>query len=124
MPKKYITGFIEPLTYLINKTFSEDTFPTKLKLSRVMTILKADNPMFLTNYKPISILTFYNILNFLEENSIIFNHQFGFRQKHSTSHAISTLIHTITNSLDHGEIVIYIFLDLNKAIDTVNHRIL
>ena len=65
-----------------------------------------------------------NILNFLDENSIIFNRQFGFRQKHSTSHAIITLIHKITNSLDHGDIVIYIFLDLKKAFDTVDHRIL
>ena len=65
-----------------------------------------------------------NIFNFLEENSIIFNRQFGFRHKHSTSHAIITLIHKITNSLDHGDIVISIFLDLKKAFDTVDHRIL
>ena len=65
-----------------------------------------------------------NIFNFLEENSIIFNHQFGFGQKPSTSHAIIMLIHKITNSLDHGDIVISIFLDLKKAFDTVDHRIL
>ena len=65
-----------------------------------------------------------NIFNFLEKNSIIFNRQFGFRQKHSTRHAIITLIHKITNSLDHGDIVIYIFLDLKKAFDTVDHWIL
>ena len=34
------------------------------------------------------------------------------------------LIHKITNYLDHGDIVIYIFLDLKKAFDTVGHRIL
>ena len=60
-----------------------------------------------------------NILTFLEEHSIIFNRQFSFRQKHSTSHAIITLIHKITNSLDHGDIVISIFLDLKIAFDTV-----
>ena len=63
-----------------------------------------------------------NILNFLLEKCIIFNRQFGFRQQHSTSHAIITLIHKITNSLDHGDIVIYIFLDLKKAFYTVDHR--
>ena len=134
MAKKCITGFIEPLTYLINKSFSEGIFPTELKLARVVPILKAGDPMLLTNYRPISILTFFskifeklmycNIFNFLEENSIIFNRQFGFRQKHSTSHAIITLINKITNSLDHGDIVISIFLDLKKAFDTVDHRIL
>ena len=65
-----------------------------------------------------------NIFNFLEKNGIIFNRQFGFRQKHSTSHAIITLIYKITYSLDHGDIVISIFLDLKKAFDTVDLRIL
>ena len=87
MAKKCITGFIESLTYLINKSFSEGIFPTELKLARVVPILKAGDPMLLTNYRPISILTFFskifeklmycNIFNFLEENSIIFNRQFG-----------------------------------------------
>ena len=77
MAKKCITGFIEPLTYLINKSFSEGIFPTELKLARVVPILKAGDPMLLTNYRPIYILTFFskifeklmycNILNFLEE---------------------------------------------------------
>ena len=89
MAKKCITGFIEPLTYLINKSFSEGIFPTELKLARVVPILKEGDPMLLTNYRPISILTFFskifeklmycNIFNFLEKNSIIFNRQFGFR---------------------------------------------
>ena len=59
-----------------------------------------------------------NIFNFPESNNLIFNRQFGFR------HAIITLIHKITNSLDHGDIVISIFPDLKKAFDTVDHRIL
>ena len=53
MGKKCITGFIEPLTYLINKSFSEGIFPTELRLARVATILEAWDPMFLTNYRPI-----------------------------------------------------------------------
>ena len=62
MTKKCITGFIEPLTDLINKSFSEGIFPTELKLAiaRVVPILKAGDPMFLTNYRPISILTFFS----------------------------------------------------------------
>ena len=45
MAKKCITGFIEPLTYLINKSFSEGIFPTELKLARVVPILKTGDPM-------------------------------------------------------------------------------
>ena len=60
MTKKCITGFIEPLTYLINKSLSECIFPTELKLARVVLIFKAGDPLFLTNYRPISILTFFS----------------------------------------------------------------
>ena len=65
-----------------------------------------------------------NVFNFLDESSIIFNRQFGFCQKHPTSHAIITLIHKITYSFVHGDIVISIFLDLKKPLDNVDHRIL
>ena len=61
MAKKCINGFIEPLTYLINKSFSKGIFLTELKLARGVPILKAGDPMFLTNYRPISIFFLKNI---------------------------------------------------------------
>ena len=42
--KKCITGFIEPFTYLIYKSFAEGIFPRELKLARVVSILKAGDP--------------------------------------------------------------------------------
>ena len=62
-----------------------------------------------------------HLLDFIEQNKIIYKHQYGFRQKHSTQHAIITLVDRITNSLDKGDIVISIVLDLKKAFDTVDH---
>ena len=55
-----------------------------------------------------------HLLDFIEQNKIIYKHQYGFRQKHSTQHAIITLVDRITNSLDKGDIGISIFLDLKK----------
>ena len=67
----------------------------------------------------------YNIVNnFLYKNDIIYKYQFGFRKKHSTPHAIITLVDRITSSLDSGDLVIGVFLDLKKAFDTVDHQIL
>ena len=43
---------------------------------------------------------------------------------HSTHHALVTMIDNITKSLDQGNMVAGVFLDLSKAFDTVNHNIL
>ena len=88
----------------------------------------------MSNYRPISILSFfskifeklmYNIVNnFLYKNEVIYKYQFGFRKIHSTQHAIITLVDRITSSLDSGDLVIGVFLDLKKAFDTGDHHIL
>ena len=49
-----------------------------------------------------------------------YEHQYSFRQKHSTQQAIITLVDKIITSLDKGDIVISVFLDLKKAFDTVD----
>ena len=63
----------------------------------------------------------YNyVINFMDKNNTTYKYQFGFRKNHSTQHAIITLVDKITSSLDSGDIIIGVFLDLK----TVNHQIL
>ena len=50
--------------------------------------------------------------------------QFGFRTGHSTDHVLISLTETIKSSLDKGRVSCGIFIDLQKAFDTVNHHIL
>ena len=67
----------------------------------------------------------YNhVVEFMNINNIIYKYQFGFRHRHSTQQAIITLINTITSSIDSGDLMIGVFLDLKKAFDTVTHSIL
>ena len=67
----------------------------------------------------------YNrIYPFLCKHKLINNKQFGFRSKHSTEHALISLLETIKKHLDDGELVCGVFVDLQKAFDTVNHEIL
>ena len=50
--------------------------------------------------------------------------QFGFRSGHSTEHALVTLTENIKSTLDNNKLDCGIFIDLQKAFDTVNHEIL
>ena len=50
--------------------------------------------------------------------------QFGFRQKYSTTFALIHLTETIKEALDQGKYSSGIFVDLQKAFDTVDHNIL
>ena len=121
--KTCMEGYIEPITHLVNDSLKSGIFP----------IFKSGDPSLLTNYRPISVLSFfskilekivYNIVfDFLCENEILYDYQFGFRSKHSTQQALITLV-DVTKSLDGSNIVISLFIDLKKAFDTVHHRIL
>ena len=112
----------------------QGVFPRELKLARVIPIYKSSSKQSISNYRPISILTFiskvfekilYNhISQFMDRNDIICSNQFGFRKNHSTQQAIITLINKITSDVDSGDIAVNIFIDLKKAFDTVSHSIL
>ena len=61
---------------------------------------------------------------FQETNNLIYSLQFGFRQKHLTSHAFTHLTDKIREQLDKGNFACGIFVDFQKAFDTVDHQIL
>ena len=62
--------------------------------------------------------------NFLDKNKLIYSFQLGFRQNYSTSYALIHLTETIKQSRDQGLFSCGIFVDLQKAFDTVDHDIL
>ena len=67
----------------------------------------------------------YNRLHkFFEKHNIFYKYQFGFRQNYATLHALTEVIDYIYKSLDEGNHVFGIYIDLKKAFDTVQHEIL
>ena len=61
---------------------------------------------------------------FLTEYKLLFKKQFGFWNNHSTNHALISLIDLIKKYLDNDYFVCGVFIDLQKAFNTVNHEIL
>ena len=58
--KKCVDGYLTPLTKIINKSISQGIFPSELKLARVIPIFKSNDKQNISNYRPISIMTFFS----------------------------------------------------------------
>ena len=125
----------DQLAILFNQSFSSGIFPSILKTSKIIPIYKKKgSKLECSNYRPISLLSnidkilerlMYNRLyNFLEKKEIIFSLQFGFRQKYSTAHTLIHLTDKISREIDKGNYACGIFVDFQKAFDTVDHHIL
>ena len=63
--------------------------------------------------------TMHILHSFLTKYKILFKKQFGFRNNHSTIHALISLVNLIKKHLDNDYFVCEIFIDLQRAFDTV-----
>ena len=66
----------------------------------------------------------FTLSKFLYKFDCLYKKQFGFRDAHSTSHALISIPEEIRKALDNNEFSCGIFLYFQKAFDTVNHKIL
>ena len=118
----------------MNQSFEVGVFPDMLKSAKVTPIHKKESKLNHLNYRPISLLSVFSkifekliylrIYLFLTKNNLISNKQFGFRSNYSTNHALVSITERIKSLLDDTQFVCGIFIDLEKAFDTVNHEIL
>jgi retron-type reverse transcriptase len=64
------------------------------------------------------------LTKFIEKNNVLSKHQYGFRKSLSTELAVLDFTDKITKAIDEGKFTVGVFLDLSKAFDTINHKIL
>ena len=111
-----------------------DIFPSVLKTAKGIPAFKKDSKINYSNYCPMSLLS--NIEKILEKlmyrrpyilvnnNNIIYDLQFGFRQQYSASHSSINITENIRKAIDDGNINCGVFVALEKALDTVDYQIL
>ncbi len=115
-------------------SLSQGIFPDLLKDAEVCPIYKKNDKDKCENFRPISLLSNLSKLferamhtrlyEFIHNSGKIYDKQFGFRKKYSTNHALLSIVESIREKLDNKMFVCGVFIDLEKAFDTVNHQIL
>ena len=132
--------FARPLSWIANISFSTGIHPDRLKIAKVIPIYKKASKLKTCNYRPISLLSninkifeklvFSRVYKFLDKYDCLYELQFGFRAKHSTDHALINISEQIRQILDsksgspNKKYACGVFVDFQKAFDTVNHTIL
>lgn len=134
--KQVIDVVVQNLLSLINRCLQTGTFPESLKHATVRPLLKKQgmDPTILTNFRPISNLSFISkiieksvldqIQSFMAENLIFEVFQSGFRKHHSTETALLKVSNDILLTCDSGNYAVLLLLDLTAAFDTVDHAVL
>ena len=64
------------------------------------------------------------LMSFLNKHEVIQKHQYGFQSIVLTNHALIDVVSDCFDNINNNQYMGFIFLDLTKAFDTVNHEIL
>ena len=105
--------------------------PKQWKIARVSAIHKKGNRKLASNYRPVSTSIVCRVLEtiirnfmveFLVSNNLLSDFQFGFVKGRSTTLQLLNVLNDWTNSLENKFITDCIYLDYQKAFDSVPHK--
>jgi hypothetical protein len=129
--------FAKPIARLFNQSICSSFVPIQWKRAYIRPVAKVQDPVVPADFRPISITA---VLSRLLEKLVVrsyiypallmpppalsFSDQYAFRPTGSTTAAIISFLHTITNLLTTNPYVVVYGLDFSKAFDTVRHATL
>ena len=118
--KKVVHCILYPQTKIANMSFSQGIFPNCLKHAKVVPVYKAGDVDIFSNYRPVSVLPVFSkvlerlfhvrLYKYVESNNILYDGQYGFREKYSTLLALLDFTEQLTKSFDSRNITVGIFI--------------
>ena len=130
--KQLPVNIISYLASVFNASLASGYFPKKIK-SAILILLPKEgkDPVFPQNYRPIALLDnigkiFEKIINtrlrqYLEDNNLYNNQQYGFRKGKSNTHVTNMIHECIRHNSAQGFKTAILSKDVQKAFDTVWH---
>ena len=121
----------EQFTHLINSSLKSQQFPSAWKKAKVVPIPKPGDLTNVSNFRPISLLpapgkvlekvVHTKLENYLEEEELLTDYQFGFRKGRSTLHAVTQLLDHVNLNLNRRIPTVALFIDFRKAFDCLQY---
>ena len=118
---------------MCNLSISSGRFPDTWKMAKLKPLFKKGSKTDPKNYCPSFLLPLMSkmlerivheqSMKFLEKHNILYKFQSGFWKNHSTDFCQSYLTHKISEGFNSGLPTGVIFIDLEKAFNTINHNI-
>jgi hypothetical protein len=118
------------LTYIFNAILRTSNFPIQWKFAQIKMIQKPGKPPHAaSSYRPISLLPVCSklfekllmkrIIPIIQDYNILPDHQFGFRESHSTIHQLHRVIDFLAVGLERKLYSAGVFIDIAQAFDRV-----
>ena len=121
-----------PITMIYKRSVEESQLPRQWKDAEITPIYKKDSRNLPKNYRPVSLtsiickilekLIVEDIINHIKANQLNCKEQHGFTAHKSTTTNLLEALNVITEAQMHGIPVDVLFLDYQKAFDTVPHQ--
>lgn len=109
-------------------------FPEVLKSSLIIPVAKVRGTKLAEEHRPINTLPSLEkileivvqdqLTEFINSNKLLHENQSGFRENHSCETALQKIINDFKYSVDKGEVIVTVFLDLKRAFEVVNRELL
>lgn len=125
---------VDSIVNVVNSSIRQSQVPSALKISKVVAIPKTLTAKTFNDYRPINIPSVTDkvlqkvvnkqLIDYLEEHKLLSPHQYGFRSRSNTQTALFDVVVEIQTHCDRKEKVSAVFLDLSKAFDTCDKRVL
>ena len=117
----------KPITQLVNLSLKLSSFPNEGKIAKVKPLFKKGSRLDPKNYRPVSLLPvlskiFERVVHdqtqrYMEENSLLYKFQSGFRKHHSTDFCLAYLNEKISTGFENRLFTGMILIDLQKAFE-------